>query len=158
LAGHVAVDRAATGDAAPAGVAHRPRLFLFGEHQGRLKMSEHVTQARRPLPIPPRPPALTRPPGMIWLWTCDGASFGYRMGNELWSCSGRHCGRFVGHEIFAQTGAYRGELTEAGRLGTDLSKREMRGPAFTPSPGWVGTPARAAKPAVELPAGFQDFS
>jgi hypothetical protein len=120
-------------------------------------MTELPKHERRGSATHPRAAATARPSRVTWLWTCAGSSFGYRVGDELWSCEGRHRGRFQGNDVFSSGGTYMGELTDDNRLIVQLDKRELRGPTFVPSLTWVGTPARAARPPLGIPDGYEDF-
>ena len=91
-----------------------------------------------------------------WLWTWEGACFGYRDGDDLWTRDGRHAGRFHGEEVFAPTGAYLGEVHD-GRLITRSAKVGRREAAFMPRDR---APARAPHlvyAPYAMPEGYQSF-
>lgn len=93
---------------------------------------------------------------LSWLWTWDGACFGYRDGDDLVARDGRHVGRFRGEEVFAPTGAYLGEIHD-GRLITRSSSLGRREAAFAPRDR---PPARAPHMAYApyaMPEGYQRF-
>jgi hypothetical protein len=84
------------------------------------------------------PVGTTPDPSPEWMWTWNGISFGYRLGDSLFTFDGMEVGRFAGAEIYGVDGRYLGELRGAedgGRLITNSYKKLRTIADFAPTIG-----------------------
>jgi hypothetical protein len=73
-----------------------------------------------------------------WMWTWNGISFGYRLGDSLFTYDGIEVGRFSGAEVFGIDGHYLGEVRSAAdgnRLITNSYKKLRMVDEFAPTFG-----------------------
>jgi hypothetical protein len=72
------------------------------------------------------------------MWTWNGISFGYRLGDSLFTFDGIEVGRFSGAEVYGVDGRYLGELRGAedgNRLITNTYKKSRTISDFAPTFG-----------------------
>jgi hypothetical protein len=94
---------------------------------------------------------------VIWLWTCSGKFFGYRLDDALFTYDGCHAGQFAeGDEIYDRYGGYIGEIRRVNRLVTNLSKRDWSRTPFSPHAG-VRYRRSSDLESIQVMAGFEDF-
>jgi hypothetical protein len=80
----------------------------------------------------------TSDPSSEWMWTWNGRSFGYRLGDSLFTFDGIEVGRFSGAEVYGIDGRYLGEVRGAedgNRLITNTYKKSRTIPSFAPTFG-----------------------
>jgi hypothetical protein len=73
-----------------------------------------------------------------WMWTWNGISFGYRLGDSLFTFDGIEVGRFSGIEVYGVDGLYLGEVRSAedgSRLITNAYKKSRTISDFAPTFG-----------------------
>jgi hypothetical protein len=95
-----------------------------------------------------------------WLWTWNGACFGYRRGDSLFTYDGIEVGRFSGAEIYGPDGSYLGELrsteVDGDRLIASSYKKSRTAAAFVPATE-PAQKRQLARDAQQLFCGHEDF-
>ena len=94
---------------------------------------------------------------MTSVWTWGGTYFGSLYGDSLWTHDGKHVGKLRGEEIFGQDGQYLGEIKNDNRLITNLPKKSLRGPSFTPHANRVGHVPYGNYVGYVMYTGYEDF-
>src|SRR5579871_527342 len=94
-----------------------------------------------------------------WMWTWNGVSFGYRLGDSLFTYDGIEVGRFAGAEVFGIDGRYLGDVRNAAdgsRLITNSYKKLRMVEEFAPTFG-RGHKRQGDRSSEQLYCGHEDF-
>jgi hypothetical protein len=91
-----------------------------------------------------------------WFWTANGKAIGYRESEGLFSSCGAQIGVFEVDEVYGVSGSYLGEVSNTGRLVTNIRKLNWRRPRFTPR---TGNPLELPMDVVpqQLTPGYRNF-